>query len=175
MQPGAPPLLALDEMEARERVARTTRHGSSSLLASGGGSGGGSAAPPGGGGGGGGSGGGPTAGTTAPLTLVAKGNVQEGDKGVFSTTRSHYVFDKLLFDKKALDAILVAAGAVPSVCNIAFLLAGPGNPSDMTYCLRHVHGSKAVVLPHPRWFLDKMARPALDLNKTPSPIPAFFK
>jgi len=101
---------------------------------------------------------------------------------LFSASSTHYFLGGIAFLKVTLDTI-IGQWCPPSQLNVSFLLCGPNVPGpnpplDVAFCLSSVTPNAPptdVVLPHPRWFKDKMAKPALDLAACTAALPAFFR
>ena len=103
----------------------------------------------------------------------------------YRETATHFIFKDVFFKKPDLTKILASHGWAPGDLCMSVLLAGP-NAADIdstTKLLQYVFIAKGsrmpVVLPHPRWFHDKMALPALDKAATlqlnpQKKVPAFF-
>ena len=159
--------------------------GGASVVSAGGGGRGGGGSSVGGSGGGsvgggsdaGGSGGGVDPNAPRVITFASVASSAAGAKKV-STTPTHTLYRGMHFKTAVLAKALPKGLTLDDLC-VSFLLAGPEVPGDLVFCLRHVHidpkSPRSVILPHPRWFLDKMAKPALDLSATTVKVPAFFQ
>jgi hypothetical protein len=100
----------------------------------GGSSGGGSV---GGGSGAGGSGGGVDPNAPRIITFASAASSAAGAKKV-STTPTHTLYRGMHFKTAVLAKALPKGLTLDGLC-VSFLLAGPDDPGDLVYCLRHVH------------------------------------
>jgi hypothetical protein len=117
---------------------------------------------------------------------VVSGSRVLGGKALFECTPRHYSLGGVSFLKSVIDAAILKCGANPSGINVSFLLCGPAVPGgtasaqalDVDFCLSWVTALSPaldVVLPHPDWFKDKMAKPALDVGACSVAIPKYFR
>ena len=92
---------------------------------------------------------------------------------------AHFFLNGLAFNKNELGATLGRPGRKHEELNVAFILQAP--PKDKIHKRDHLQrmadhdpaSPRQIVVPHPRWFLDKMAKPAVGKPKCTSMTPPF--
>ena len=112
-----------------------------------------------------------------PVVLVPKANVVNGSRaGGASESPTSYKVGGVSFKRKPLEFELARLGCPVGTYCMSYLLAGT---TDHDFALSWVNttfqaGPQDIVLPHPRWFLDKMARQFIDLAASQA-LPNFFR
>ena len=112
-----------------------------------------------------------------PVVLVPMANVVDGSRaGGASESPTSYKVGGVSFKRKPLELELARLGCPVGTYCMSYLLAGSTNHD---FALSWVNttfqaGPQDVVLPHPRWFLDKMAKPFIDLAASQA-LPKFFR